>query len=70
MGHGNPEQWATHENCNKNWTEGIHNSDIYKLTNKGMYPILMVGGCHNSEFDVTPLNLLKDPKKAWYFFLK
>jgi len=67
VGHGNPEQWGTHENCNKNWTEGIHNKDMYKLSNRGKYPILIVGGCHNSEFDVTPLNLLKDPKKAWYF---
>ena len=67
VGHGNPEQWATHENCNKNWTEGIRNRDIYKLTNRGMYPILMVGGCHNSEFDVTPLNLLKNLRESWYF---
>jgi hypothetical protein len=67
VGHGNPEQWSTHENCDKNWTEGIHNKDMYKLSNRGMYPILMVGGCHNSEFDVTPLNFLKDPKKTWYF---
>jgi hypothetical protein len=24
-----------------------------------MYPILIVGGCHNSEVDVTPLNFIK-----------
>jgi hypothetical protein len=68
VGHGNPRNWATHENGDyENWTEGILNRDIIKLSNKGMYPILMVGGCHNSQFDVTPLNLLKNLTHAWIF---
>jgi hypothetical protein len=68
VGHGNPRNWGTHVNGDyKNWTEGIFNKDMLKFSNDGMYPILMVGGCHNSEFDVTPLNLLKNPKKSWIF---
>ena len=60
VGHGNPKNWATHENGDYiNWTEGFTNEDMMKLSHKGMYPILMVGGCHNSEFDVTPLNIIK-----------
>jgi len=60
VGHGNPKNWATHENGDYiNWTEGFTNKDIMKLSHKGMYPILMVGGCHNSEFDVTPMNIIK-----------
>ena len=61
VGHGNPRNWATHTNGDyENWTEPYRNKNIMQLTNKGMYPILMVGGCHNSEFDVTPINLLID----------
>jgi hypothetical protein len=60
VGHGNPMNWATHHNGDyTNWTEGFTNRDIYKLYHKGKYPILMVGGCHNSEIDVTPLNFIK-----------
>jgi hypothetical protein len=59
-GHGNPKHWATHKNGDYiNWTEGLSNKDIGKLTNTGKYPIVIVGGCHNSEYDTTPLNLLK-----------
>ena len=67
-GHGNPRMWATHKNGDyKNWTEGWRNREILQLKNHHKYPILMVGGCHNSQFDVTPLNLIKDPKKSWIF---
>jgi len=59
VGHGNPRHWSTHVNGDyKNWTEGISNRDMLKLTNLGEYPILMVGGCHNSEFCTTPLNFI------------
>ena len=66
-GHGNPSQWGTHDNSDENWTEGIFLRDMLKFTNDGMYPILMVGGCHNSQFDVSLLNLLKDPQHSWYY---
>lgn len=60
VGHGNPKHWATHKNGDYlNWTEGISNRDMLKLTNDGQYPILMVGGCHNSEFCTTPINFIK-----------
>ena len=65
-GHGNPMVWGTHPpNDENNWTQGLLTSDMSKLKNKDMYPICVVGGCHNSEFDVTPLNLLKDPINAY-----
>ncbi len=60
VGHGNPKNWATHNNGDYiNWTEGFTNKDMMKLYHKGMYPILMVGGCHNSQFDVTPMNIIR-----------
>ncbi|HDM67083.1 MAG TPA: hypothetical protein ENG62_01690, partial [Thermoplasmatales archaeon] len=60
VGHGNPRSWATHENGDyMNWTEGLYNRDMLRFSNKDKYPVLMVGGCHNSEIDVTPLNFIK-----------
>ena len=66
VGHGNPKNWCTHYNGDyENWTDGFRNKNIMQLTNKDKYPILMVGGCHNSEIDVTPINLLIDFERAW-----
>jgi len=59
-GHGNPKTWSTHNNSDySNWTGGFHNSDMVKLSNLDMYPILLVGGCHNSEIDVAPINIIR-----------
>jgi len=59
-GHGSPKNWATHNNGDyKNWTENLNNKDIRALTNMFKCPVLMVGGCHNSNIDVTPLNIIK-----------
>jgi len=67
-GHGNPSDWSTHENGKYDeWTEGLKNRQMYRLSNAGKYPILMVGGCHNSEFDVSLFNLLKGPYMAWAY---
>jgi hypothetical protein len=69
-GHGNPQMWSTHINGDyHNWTEGFNNMNMLRLTNKGMYPILMVGGCHNSEFDATPMNFITGllSEKLQYF---
>jgi hypothetical protein len=58
-GHGSPKSWATHNNGDYvNWTGQFKNTDMPKLTNTGMPPVLMVGGCHNSEFDSAPRNLI------------
>lgn len=59
-GHGSPKSWATHDNGDYvNWTGQYKNLDMPKLKNMDMPPVLMVGGCHNSEIDVTPLNLIR-----------
>jgi hypothetical protein len=59
-GHGNPKSWATHNNGDyQNWSEAFGFKNMFELTNTEMYPILLVGGCHNSEIDVTPINLIK-----------
>ena len=59
-GHGNPRSWATHNNGDYlNWSESFGLKSMFELTNTAMYPILLVGGCHNSEIDVAPINLIK-----------
>lgn len=59
VGHGNPSLWSTHDPDTREWVGDYENKDMYSLKNKGKYPILMVGGCHNSQYDVTPLNIIK-----------
>ncbi len=69
-GHGSPQMWATHTNDdNKTWVGKYKNTDVLRLTNRNMYPILMVGGCHNSEYDVALINFIKGllKEKMHYF---
>ena len=68
-GHGNPMSWATHPPYDENtWVSGLIVSDIMKLSNKDMYPVCIVGGCHNAQFNVSVLNLLKlsEIKQTYY----
>jgi hypothetical protein len=59
-GHGSPRNWATHYNGDYgNWTDGLSNKAMKTLTNDGKCAVLMVGGCHNSEIDVTPMNMVR-----------
>ncbi|KAA0010528.1 MAG: peptidase C25 [Thermoplasmata archaeon] len=59
-GHGNPMGWATHPpHDEETWIDGLKIGNMPMLSNKGMYPVCVVGGCHNSQFNVTLLNLLK-----------
>ena len=62
-GHGNPMSWATHPpHDEETWIGGLIVSDMPKLSNKDMYPVCVVGGCHNSQFNVSVFNLLKFKK--------
>ena len=66
-GHGSPLSWSTHFPPDGiNWTKGYNIDDMILLGNGGKLPIVVVGGCHNGQFDVTPLNLLKDFKDSYY----
>lgn len=66
-GHANPASLVTHPPFNK--SENIIIMQMYnfldpfnvfpKLTNEEKLPVIVVGGCHNSQFNVTLLNLIK-----------
>ena len=71
-GHGNPMSWATHPPYDENtWIDGLKVQDMKKLTNEGKYPVCVVGGCHNAQFNVSMLNLLKIYKgyEEWYRYV-
>ncbi len=71
-GHGNPMEWATHPpNNDETWVDGLKVGDMSYLSNKDMYPICVVGGCHNSQFNVSLLNLLKlyEGYSEWYGYI-
>ena len=70
-GHGSPKSWATHDNGDYvNWTGNYKNTDMPDLTNKNMPPILIVGGCHNSELDTAPKNLILDFLKEGFDYFQ
>jgi len=59
-GHGNPQSWNTHYPPNGTiWTTGYTTRDMIYLKNNDKLPVVVVGGCHNGQFDVTLRNILK-----------
>jgi len=58
-GHGNPSTWSTHPPDNNTWITGLSLRDIPKLINIEKLPVAVVGGCHNAQFNVTMLNIIK-----------
>ena len=59
-GHGSPVVWSTHwpENYT-GWIDALVNWDMKKLRNRNKQPICVVGGCHNSMFDVALIRLIR-----------
>ncbi len=61
-GHGSPEIWNTHwvggpfERSER--AEGLHWYNMIKMTNENKQPIVVIGGCHNSQFNVTMTSCL------------
>jgi len=52
-GHGSPGTWATHYPGGVEWTPSYHIYKFPKLANKEKLPVCIVGGCHNSMFNVS-----------------
>ena len=66
-GHGNPGEWTTHPvpfTNESKWIKDFTVLSMIRLTNGYKLPICVVGGCHNSEFDVNIFNIFE--KKAKY----
>ncbi|GAF90022.1 unnamed protein product, partial [marine sediment metagenome] len=64
-GHGSPLSWSTHfPPDGTGWTTGFDCFDMPYLNNKEKLPIVIIGGCHNNQFDVSILHLFKDAQYA------
>jgi len=58
-GHGNPMSWANHPPQDGDTWIGIDETQFMLFGNEGMYPVCVIGGCSNSKFNISVLNLLK-----------
>lgn len=68
-GHANAFTWSTHPPDDpKTWINGLNIINMDFLRNKQMLPVCVVGGCHNSEFDVTFKNFIKGLKEEGLHF--
>jgi len=52
VGHGNPQSWGNHPPDDHEFITGLNVQRMYELRNDNMYPICVVSGCHNNQFDV------------------
>jgi hypothetical protein len=58
-GHGNPLVWSNHPPKNDSFVDGPNAFEMRKLSNKDQQPIVIVGGCHNAQFNTSLVNILK-----------
>ncbi|KAA0004029.1 MAG: hypothetical protein FE048_00175 [Thermoplasmata archaeon] len=63
-GHGSPTAWATHfpdrASHDDPWLNGLMTYNMDLLSNGEKLPIVSVGGCHNSEFNISLLDFAKN----------
>ncbi|RLF62558.1 MAG: peptidase C25 [Thermoplasmata archaeon] len=59
-GHGSPTAWASHAPGSHEWVNGLMVYDMPKLSNGEKLPVCIVGGCHNSEFNISTFDWLKN----------
>ena len=58
-GHGSHWSWATHPpQLESNWTSGPNAFDMRDLRNKEKQPVVLVGGCHNAQFNTSITNMI------------
>lgn len=57
VGHGSPKTWGNHPPNNHTFIRGLTVKSMHKLRNKDKYPVCVVSGCHNCQFDVSLLKI-------------
>jgi hypothetical protein len=59
-GHGNPVQWSTHPpNEEDTWIDGLKVKHMSSLANGEKLPVVIVGGCHNAQYNTSLMNIIK-----------
>ncbi len=70
-GHGSPLSWACHPvEGLSTWMEGIRAYKFWKFLNFKKLPVVVVGGCHCAQFNITLLTTLRSPdlnENHWYW---
>jgi hypothetical protein len=69
-GHGNPMVWANHPSRNDTFIDGPNAFQMKKLSNGEQQPIVIVGGCHNAQFNTSLVNILKGVMKDGLKYFK
>jgi hypothetical protein len=63
-GHGNPSNWGNYPPQNNSIIQGPSSFEMNKLRNGEKQPIVIVGGCHNAQFNTSMLNMIKGVLKG------
>jgi hypothetical protein len=58
-GHGTPMEWCTHPVSDGDTWIDVYGFQMQHIFNRNKLPICVVGGCHNSQFDVSLMNIPK-----------
>jgi len=70
-GHGNPVKWGCHPiEGTSTWMQGIFSNKMWKFFNFKKLPVVVVGGCHCAQFNITLLNTIKSRDlndNHWYW---
>jgi hypothetical protein len=72
-GHSNPASWGNHPPDDQDhlFYDGIRIWDMPQFSNEGEYPIIMLGGCHSAQYNVTLAHMITGILEygiAGYFF--
>jgi len=61
-GHGNPASWGNHppDDEDHEFIQGFQLRDMSKYSNGIKLPVIVIGGCHNGQFNVTMSNIFTD----------
>jgi len=69
-GHGNPGSWDTHWYGEYSWENTPGGISIYRfpfISNRDKLPITLIGGCHNSQINVSLLPTLTKKPYMWTY---
>jgi hypothetical protein len=69
-GHGNPAVWSTHMPYNDSFVDGPKVWDMRKLRNGEKLPVVIVGGCHNAQFNTSLANIMSGVLKDGLKYFK
>jgi len=70
-GHGSPLVWVTHPaNTTDVWMKRIDAKDLWRFFNFKKLPVVVVGGCHDAQYNITLYTTLKSTdlgNDRWYW---